>query len=129
MTIEQIKAIRDEYKGYPMIITMGGTSTYICDNFPNKCYLVWDDAKELVSSLESNRENSGMNSNDYPFICGVFPYSDIESIRIIMDTPDAIDFNNKNASKLLDGRLDHNKSVVSRIAHNTKPNVKPYFDK
>ena len=127
MTVDQIKVIRNTYKGYPMIVTLGGTSTWICDNFPNKCYLVWDDANDLVSALESNRENSGMNSNDYPFVCGVFPYSDIESIRIMMDTVNALDFNSANASKLPDGRSDYNKEVISRIAHNTKPNHQPYF--
>lgn len=129
MTLEQITSIRNEYKGYPMIITLGGTATYICDNYPNKNYLVWDDENELVSALESNRDSSGMSSADYPFVCGIFSYSDIESIRIVMDTTNALDFCNRNADKLKDGRLEHCKTIISRVAHNTKPNHKPYYDK
>lgn len=127
MTLKQVQLIRKQFEGYPTIITMGGTSTFIMDNYPDNCYLIWDDDNELVYSLQSHREASGMGNSDFPFQCGVFPYSDIESIRLLMSTKNAIDFCNDNAGNLKNGRLKYNMDIISKVGHNTKPDHKPYF--
>lgn len=127
MTKEQVIFIRNKYAGKPIIITMGGTATFFADNYPGRLFPIWDDENELVTSIETHRENSGMSSKDFPYVAQICPYSDIESIRVLSDMTDVIDLFKDNENKLDKGRYEYNMDIISNVAHNSRPDVKPYY--
>lgn len=126
MTKEQVVLIRNTYKGKPIIVTMGGTATFFMDNYPERCFLIWDDSNELVTCIETHREASGMCSSDFQFSVQICPYSDIESIRVLADMKDVIGILNKNKTALDKGRYEYNLEVISKKGHNTRPDIPKY---
>lgn len=130
MEKEQVVYAREQYNGRPTIIVLDNEHSFF-DNYPGKCYAIWDDSRELVTFMETNLESSGMSSADFPYIVAVAPYSCIQSFRVLMDRPGVVTTMGKNKGALKEGRYEYNMGIISQAARNTRPGLPggTYYDK
>lgn len=128
MTKEQVVYLRDEvFKGQPFIVVLDNEHNFM-DNYPGRCFPVWDDEREIVSFVESNQESSGMASADYPCIIAYAAYDYIQSIRVLTDRESAMNYLKDSKAVIGQEKYDYNKSIVSRMSRNTRPNHRPYYE-
>ena len=128
MTKEQVMYLRDEvYKDKPVIVVLDNEHNFM-DNYPGRCFPIWDDDKEIVTFVETNQESSGMTSSDFPYMIAVASYDFIQSFRFLSDMETVIGIFKDNKAKLGDGKYDYNIKCISTGARNTRPAHKPYYE-
>lgn len=126
MTKEQVVAIREKYKGQPILFICDNEHNFF-DNYPDRCLPVWDDGAELVTFVESNMENSGMDSNIYPYITAVTSYDYIQSARVFTDKGHVSEFLALTKDKNGVDAYKYAKEIISMMCQNSKPTRNAYY--